>query len=239
MVVDILALVVMLISAVISFLRGFIREILTILGTVGALAAAYFGGPHFTPIVHGWLGVLPDEQPKKLFGMLPYDLLGTILAYGGIFIVVIIVLSIISHILAETAKSLGLGAVDRTLGVIFGFARGLVLLGLLYLPVHLMVAPETKQEWFEGSKTHFYIEKTAGLMSQFLPESTVDDIEEKVEDGAASTREKLENMNILQKEGAQQIEGEKKNAPGYTEEFRDNMDRLFEEKTDNERKLND
>ena len=239
MIVDILALAVLLISAVIAFLRGFIREVLTILGTLGAMAASYFGGPHFIPTVHGWLGVVPDEQPERLFGVVPYDLLGTILAYGSIFIVVIIVLSIISHILAETAKSLGLGAVDRTFGVIFGFVRGLVLLGLLYLPVHLMVAPETKAAWFEGSKTHFYIEKTADLLSQFLPESTMDDIGEKVETGTASTREKLENMNILQKEDMQQEDGTTKNAPGYTEDFRDNMDRLFEQKTDHEHKFNE
>ncbi len=239
MIVDILALVVLLISAVIAFLRGFIREILTIFGTVGAMAAAYFGGPYFIPTVHEWLGVVADEQPKRLFGVLPYDLLGNILAYGAIFVTVIIVLSVISHILAETAKSMGLGAVDRTLGVVFGLLRGLVLLGLLYLPVHLMVAPETKTEWFEGSKAHFYIEKTAALMETFLPESTMDDIEDKVEGGAASTREKLEDMNILQKNGAQQIEDQQKNAPGYTEEFRDEMDQLFEQKTDDERKLNE
>jgi len=42
-------------------------------------------------------------------------------------------------ILAEGAKSMGLGAVDRTFGVIFGLVRGVVLLSLLYLPVYLLV----------------------------------------------------------------------------------------------------
>lgn len=237
MVVDILALAVLLISAAIAFIRGFIREVLTIFGTVGAAAAAYFGGPKFVPLAQGWLGVVPDEEPKRLFDVVPYDLLGTICAYGGIFIFVIIALSIISHFMAETAKAMGMGPVDRTLGVIFGGVRGLLLLGLMYLPVHLMVAPETKESWFEGSKTHFYIEKTATVMANFLPESTLKDMEEKVEDQTASTREKLEGLNLLQKQGARPAADEQnqnKAAPGYSEEFRDDMDRLFEQKRDDE-----
>lgn len=234
MVVDILALAVLLISAAIAFIRGFIREVLTIFGTIGAAAASYFGAPLFIPVVQGWLGVVPDEEPKKLFDVIPYDLLGVICAYGGIFVVVIIVLSIVSHIMAETAKAMGMGPIDRTLGVVFGAVRGLLLLGLMYLPVHIMVAQETKEAWFAGSKTHFYIEKTAVMMANFLPESTVKDMEQKVEDQTASTREKLENLNLLQKEGAQPAQEENKAAPGYSEEFRDDMDRLFEKKRDDE-----
>ena len=237
MVVDILALAVLLISAAIAFIRGFIREVLTIFGTIGAAAASYFGGPLFIPVVQGWLGVVPDEEPKKLFDVIPYDLLGVICAYGGIFVVVVIVLSIISHFMAETAKAMGLGPVDRTLGVVFGGVRGLLLLGLMYLPVHIMVAPETKESWFEGSKTHFYIEKTAALMMAFLPESMMKDMEQKVEDQTASTREKLEGLNLLQKEGqkpAAEEQNQNNAAPGYTEEFRDDMDRLFEQKRDDE-----
>ena len=65
MIVDILVLAVLLISALIAFLRGFIREVLTITGVVGGLAAAYFGGPLLAPLMRGWLGVQEGVEPNK------------------------------------------------------------------------------------------------------------------------------------------------------------------------------
>lgn len=239
MIIDVLVLIVLLISAVIAFLRGFIREILTIAGVVGGLAAAYFGGPLLTPSMHGWLGVEPDVQPERLFGILPYDLLGSILSYGLIFIGVVIVLSILSHFLAEGAKNLGLGAIDRTLGFIFGLVRGVVLLGLLYMPVHLFIDDEAKASWFDSSRTHFYVEQTSEFLSGFLPDDAVDRAGETIDAGEElnETRKKLEDINLLNG-------GEKDQSPasdlgtlpteadGYSDEFRDKMDRLFEDQGD-------
>ncbi len=232
MIADIIVIAVLLISALIAFLRGFIREVLTIFGTLGAFVAAFFGGPILSPTARGWLGVVPDEAPKKLFGVLPYSLLADLISYGSIFLVVVIVLSLISHVLAETAKSLGLGAVDRTFGVIFGLLRGIVLLGLLYLPVYLMAPVETKESWFAESKTHFYLEKTSALLAKALPDSTVKDIEQKVVEGAQSTREKLQNIDVLQKEDGADGAEKKDGKNGYTEDFREDMDHLFENKSD-------
>ncbi|MEZ5919290.1 MAG: CvpA family protein [Alphaproteobacteria bacterium] len=230
MIFDIIVVAVLLISAAIAFLRGFIREVLTILGVGGGLAASYFGGPVLAPHIRGMLGVEEGVVPERLFGILPYDILADILAYGLIFIVVVIVLSIISHLLAETVKTMGMGAIDRSLGVIFGLARGLLLVGLAYLPVHLYVETDTQNSLSAGSKTHFYVEKTADIMAIFLPEGAA----ERLEDEAANTRERLESIDLLRKDeekpgqntGSTPSEGA---GHGYNEESRDAMDRLFED----------
>ncbi len=229
MIVDIVVIAVLLISAVIAFLRGFIREVLTILGVFGGLVAAYAGGPFFSVYVRGWLGVEEAaEEPEKLFGIIPHTLVADVLAYGGIFIVVVIALSILSHFLAETVKSMGLGAIDRTFGVVFGIVRGVVLLALLYLPVHLLVDDEIKDTWFEGSKTYFYLEQSSATLSGLLPESTVAKLHEdtkKLEE-ALTAREKLQEIDVLRKE-----EGEDEKNDGYSDEFRGKMDELFDEKS--------
>lgn len=232
MIIDIIVLIVLLISAGIAFIRGFIREVLTIAGVVGGLAAAYMGGPHLSVYMRGWLGVDPEaETPQKLFDIIPYTLLADILSYGAIFIIVVIVLSIISHVLAESVKSIGLGAVDRTLGVIFGLLRGIILLGILYLPAYALIDKETRDGWFSGSRTHFYIEKTAGVLSEFLPDDTM----AKTEDSAKKqTQETLENMNILPKKDANNSSSEgtdeqNSKPSGYDENFRQKMDELFEQ----------
>ncbi len=235
MIIDIIVIVVLLISAIIAFLRGFIRETLTILGGLGGLIAARMFGSALAPIIQGWLGVVDGETPEKIMGVLPADMLGTGLAYGGIFIIVVIVLSIVSHLIAESVRLMGLGAIDRTFGVIFGLARGILVLGLLYLPVYLMVEEEQKAEWFGSSKTHFYLESTSGFLAGFIPETASDDIEGVIEEGALSTREKLEMIDVLKKIkignglNLDSALGDAKS--GYSENFREEMDRLFEEET--------
>lgn len=219
-------------------MRGFIREVLTIAGVAGGLAAAYFGAPVLLPHMAGWLGVEEGIQPERLFGILPYDILAQILSYGLIFIVVVIALSVVSHMLAETARSLGLGAVDRSLGFVFGLIRGVLLLGLLYLPFHLFIDADAKAAWFDGSRTHFYIEKTAGAMQSFLPEGGEESAKQLAEDAeaAVSAREKLKDIKLLpQGTGAPNAKAaagiKAENVEGYTDEFRDELDGLFEEKT--------
>jgi len=236
MIVDILVLAVLLISALIAFLRGFIREILTITGVVGGLAAAYFGGPVLAPFMRGWLGVEGGVEPKELFGILPYDIVAQVLSYGAIFIIVVVLLSILSHFLAETAKSIGLGAVDRTFGFIFGLLRGVVLLGLLYLPVHFFIDDDSKEAWFASSKTHFYLEKTSAAFAEFIPSAVVEGSENGLQslEEISGTRKKLEQIDLLKSKDDKGVSSEDSplNSEGYSEEFRDKMDQLFEEKTE-------
>ncbi len=243
MIIDISVLVILLISAGIAFMRGFIREILTIAGVVGGLAAAYFGGPLLKPVTRGWFGVEEGIVPERLFGILPYDVLADGLSYGLIFIVVVGILSFISHSLAEWAKKIGLGAIDRSFGFLFGLIRGILLLGLLYLPIHLFVDAEAKENWFEGTKSHFYLESVASAMASYLPDDAENAAQATLEQGEQimNARDKLENIKLLKKEEGE--EGNEKNAPsdrpaktdihsnGYNDEFRDQMNRLVDEKS--------
>src|SRR5688572_4012748 len=117
MIIDIVVGVVVVLSALISFMRGFIREVLTIAGVVGGLIAAYFGGPSLSPLFRDWLGVSADGEPAKLFDIVPMGLVADVTAYGAVFIIVVIILSVVSHFMAGAARAMGLGPVDRTLGV--------------------------------------------------------------------------------------------------------------------------
>lgn len=243
MIFDIVVLVVTLISAGIAFLRGFIREVLTILGVVGGLAAAFYLGPYLLPHMEGWLGVkepVEGVEPEKLLGVLPYDILAMILAYGAIFIVTALILSIISHILAETARAIGLGAIDRTLGVIFGIARGILLVAIPFILVQVSSSEEQRKEWFKDSKTYFYIDATATALVNLVPDETMDKLKddaETIKEGSEA-RDKLRQMDIL-KGGApreEELPAAEDGASGYTEEFREEMDQLFDNKPEQQNK---
>lgn len=170
MVFDIIVIVVLLISALHAFWRGFIREILTIFGAIGGVFAALAFSPMLRPLMDSWLGIKEGAEPTKLFQIIPMELVSGALSYGAIFIIVFGVLSFISHLIAEQVRALGLGAVDRTLGVVFGLARGLLILGIFYLPIHIIMDDDTKKEWFKSTRTHVYIEAIATAIENNLPD---------------------------------------------------------------------
>ncbi|PCJ98162.1 MAG: hypothetical protein COA45_08410 [Zetaproteobacteria bacterium] len=230
MILDVIVIVILLISVAIAFLRGFIRESLTIFGIGGGVLAAYIGGPLLLPLMDSWLGLTGNGEAEMLFDIIPYMYVSYGLSYGLVFIVFVIMLSICSHFLAEFAKNMGLGALDRTLGVVFGVLRGVFVLGLLYWPLLHLLSDEQKDEWFSGSKTQNYLEITSTWIDGIIPKYVDDTIEDGVEKvkGLSGMSRKLEEMDLLK--STPEMMQEKKD--GYTSDFRKNMDEMFEENAD-------
>lgn len=259
MIIDVIVLLVLIASVLIAFLRGFIREILTIIGIIGGMAAAYFTGPMLAPTMRGWLGVkeaVEGEEQAKLFDLIPYIYVADALAYGAIFIVFVVILSFLSHFLAEFVSKIGLGALDRTLGVIFGIVRGVLLVGIIYLPVYANVTTESKQKWMEGSKTAPYLEVVAGWLYALVPEDMRTEVEKL--SGEGNPAQKLLEAQGLTggdpaKEGetsggapadpatgdAKPDDAKPKDTQGYTDKDRKAMDKLIEEKTQGKGGLNE
>ncbi len=233
---DLVILGVLLVSAVFAFLRGFIREVLTILGVVGGLAAALAFGKQLVPLMSDWIGVDPKaEEPQMLMGVVPYTIVAEVLAYGSIFLVVVIVLSVVSNLLAGWARTIGLGAIDRTLGVIFGIARGVLVLAVLYLLPYLLFEPESRKDWFKDSRLMVYIEQTSAWLAEFLPDSVKDtnpaNVGDKANELTKATRDKLKDLDLLK--------GDEEDKPalnpdeeGYGHDTRQDMQELIEEQTD-------
>jgi membrane protein required for colicin V production len=238
MILDLVVLGILLVSAIVAFFRGFIRELLTIMGVVGGAVAALSLGPALSPLMLRWISTPPEpgKEAEKIFGLIPPDQMAAILAYGAIFIVVVIILSVVSHFLSGWAKAIGLGAVDRTFGVFFGLARGALLIALLYLPLLLVMEKDTRDDWFKGSKTHHYVEAGASWLSGFIPEGATDDMKKKASDvskqKAEEVRERLRDMEMLQPDmpaynsAAPQGNGTD-NGEGYGQEQRRDMNELI------------
>lgn len=243
MIIDIVVGAIVVISAIISFLRGLIRETLTIAGVIGGFFAAVYFGPKLSPIYSNWLNVSDNTADiEKLFDIVPMNIVADICAYATVFIIVVIIISVISHFTAGAAKAMGLGPIDRTLGVIFGIARAFILLGLLYLPFHLLMDENSKAQYFADSKTHKIIEGTAEFMTRFLPSSQ--EVKGKVENVTeGEIKKKLFENEILyngnskpKKEPAsdpveQTVEQPKpKTETGYKKDERQELKDLFQQR---------
>lgn len=239
MIFDTVVLLIVLASTIFAFFRGFIREVLTVLGVVGGAVAAVYMGPYLSPIVKGWIGVdaVEGEEVPRLFGLIPYTILADILSYGVIFIVFVIILSVVSHFLATWARTIGLGIFDKLLGIIFGVLRAVVLIALLYLPIYQLTDEKQRDEWFPDSHSRSYVEAATGWVMQFLPQASeedVDTLKKGAEDAASKVGKTIQG--IAEKAG-EKVNGSedgktgenKKEESGYKEEEREDLNQLFED----------
>lgn len=134
--VDLAALAVLVASAIMSFWRGFVREVLGIAAWAGALIAGFALRASVRPFFEGWVDAawLADG-----------------LAVGSVFLVVLIALTFLVHAIASRVEDSALGGVDRSLGAVFGLARGAFLLVLAYIIAGLFL-PQTER-WPEAVLT--------------------------------------------------------------------------------------
>lgn len=194
MLIDIGIVVILLISAAVSFYRGLIREVLTIFGVLGGLLAAIMFGSQLKPYTHQWFGVIEGKEPGKLFDLIPANIAADATAYLMVFVVVFLTLQLASYFLSSSAHAIGLGPIDRTLGVLFGIARGVILLGLIYLPFHLILSDENKKDWFAHSKTIPYVEKLTLWILSYVP---TDQSEDGKKADHSEARQKLMDLDLL------------------------------------------
>ena len=107
--VDVAVLVVIAFSGMLGFWRGMVREVFGLAAWVGAAFAAAFFFSQFQGIARRAIANPDVADP---------------VAFGAIFLVVLIVLSIVARLLGGAVRSSALGGLDRTLGLVYGLARG-------------------------------------------------------------------------------------------------------------------
>ena len=118
--VDVLLLAVVACSGLWGFLRGMVREVLGLAAWVGAAIAATWFYPDAQVLAHKTIANPDVADP---------------VAFGAVFLVVLIVSSLVARILAGAVRRSVLGGLDRTLGLLYGLARGAALAIIAYIVV--------------------------------------------------------------------------------------------------------
>lgn len=123
-IIDGIVAVVIILSAVLAYSRGFVREALSIGGWVLAAIVAYVFAPTAQPLIKE-VPVLRDflESPD----------LAMIAAFFTVFAGALIVFSVIFPLFSSAVQRSALGGIDRGLGFMFGAVRGAVLVAIAFL----------------------------------------------------------------------------------------------------------
>ena len=118
--VDLAVLAVILLSGLFAFMRGLVREVL---GVGAWIVAALVASPY---------GLFPYVQPwvRQQFSN---PTTADIVAFGGVFVITLILLWLVAGTISGLIRGSVLGGLDRTLGLVFGLARGVVIIAAAYI----------------------------------------------------------------------------------------------------------
>ena len=152
---DLGLIAVVVISALLSMLRGFTREVLAIASWGAAAAAAYKLYPYVVPYVRPYIAKESIAQG---------------VAAAIVFFVTLLVVTLITVKLSDTILDSKVGALDRSLGFLFGAARGFLLCVVAFLFFDWLVADKQKPEWVKTAKTKPYLEYTGDQLKAWLPD---------------------------------------------------------------------
>ena len=172
---DGIVLAIALFSAVLAMVRGFSREVLSVVSWFGSAYAAYKLYPYGLPYAKNFIA---DEK------------FAIIASAAAIFLIALIVISFITMRIADMIIDSRIGALDRTLGFIFGAARGILIVVVAVQFYNEWVPPEKHQAWIAGSKSKPFLDDLGEKLKNALPEDVAallrKKIEEKMGDPAAA-----------------------------------------------------
>lgn len=162
-----------LVSAVLAMVRGFSREVLSIASWAAAAVAAYF----FHPLV------LPYVQPY-----IDNSMLALAAAAAVVFFIALIIVTVITMKVADFIIDSRVGALDRTLGFIYGAARGIlvVAVALLFLNWLLGSNPPT---WVTEAKSRPLLDGVGQWVEGLLPDDPENSILDRISPDAVPTQE--------------------------------------------------
>lgn len=156
---DGILVVIMLISAILAMIRGFSREVLSIVSWVAAAVAAATFYKLLSPTI---AGAIPSVASNPL--------VADAIAAAAIFLVVLVIVSYLTMLLADLIIDSRIGVLDRTLGFIFGAARG-ALLVIITLMGFLWLANENEPEWVANAKSKPILVSIGTNIRDALPEN--------------------------------------------------------------------
>ena len=152
--VDLVVLGVLALSGLISYMRGIVREILSIAGWAGAAMVAFTFLPAVRPYVAKYVPAPEWVDPA---------------GYIVLFLVSLIVFSILSKMIGSAVRSSAVGGVDRVLGLMFGLVRGAAVAVAVYIVGGMAMPSDHWPEQVATARVLPFIHDGAIWVAQLIP----------------------------------------------------------------------
>lgn len=186
---DVLAGLLLLISALTAFVRGATRELLGAVTFIGSSLIAIFCLRFTAPVFRSVISA---------------DWAAVTAALLVVFVIVFLIFKVISSRISNQIQGAGaLGALDRILGAAFGLIRALIILGAFTLLINLAGGEHGPPEWVRSAKLYPLTEAAGRVLKAFAPEGfaaagkIAPKVEEAVKDGAGYSDDQRGAMDDL------------------------------------------
>lgn len=148
--VDVLVAIVVGVSAVFGLWRGLVREVLSVAAWVAAIVVARLYSPHLAPMFDS---VTESETARY------------VMAFSVLCVITLILGAFANHFMARLINLAGLQTTDRLLGIVFGVARGVLIVAII---IYFAAGPYQQESWWQNSLTIPYIEQVIEWGEQML-----------------------------------------------------------------------
>lgn len=149
---DVILIAIMLISGFLAMVRGFTREVLSIFSWAMAAVAALYLTPKYANLLEPYI-----SNPS----------IAQIAFAAGVFIITLIVVSLITFRVSDSVLDSRVGAVDRTLGFVFGLARGFLLVAIVFILFTALARDQP--DWVRNARSFPVLESTQRAIESMLP----------------------------------------------------------------------
>ena len=163
--IDAVAAGLIVLSSILAYSRGFVREAMAIAGWVGAAVLAFIFAPQAQPLV--------KELPVVGKFLADSCELSIIAAFAGVFAIGLIIAALFTPLFSSVVQRSALGGVDQGLGFLFGVLRGIVLVVIAFIVYDRAVGPNSLP-MVDASRTAKVIASFQSKIDSDIPTSAPD-----------------------------------------------------------------
>ncbi|NOD34054.1 MULTISPECIES: CvpA family protein [unclassified Ruegeria] len=163
-IVDGVVALIIVVSGILAYSRGFMREVLAIAGWVAAAVLAFIFAPQAVPLV--------KEIPVVGDFLRDSCELSVITGFAAVFAVALIVVSIFTPLFSSLVQRSALGGLDQALGLFFGIARGILLVAIAFF-VYDTVMTGQSYTIVDESRSAKVFEQFSGQIEEQNPEAAL------------------------------------------------------------------
>ena len=185
--VDIVVLAVIALSTLLALGRGFVKEMLSIFGWIGAAIG--------TLLIFFYVPQIREFFAKQI----TEPVLADIACAVAIFVVLLIVLGFFNHAIASRVHASSLGPLDKSLGLVFGLVRGIVLVALAHMAMTDWFMPNKDQrpDVINQARTEPYVAMAADFIKSKIPQEWKDRASAVFDEGSKKVEQGVEQGKQL------------------------------------------
>ena len=178
---DLAVVIILLVSGLLAFMRGFVHEVLSVGAWVGAALTALYGLPLARPFARKTI---------------PIDWAADGVAAIVLFLAALLILSMITNALSKSVQASALNNLDRSLGFVFGLARAALILSILLIAADWLMDKNARPQWMQKAKTLPALELGADVMKRLMPDSFMA-AEDAAKEAAGKAKDAMELKQTL------------------------------------------